>query len=538
MFMPPVSPAITISNLSWSTPDGRAVLSDLDLNFQPERAGIVGRNGVGKSTLLRLLTGELVPASGNIAIDGSIAMLRQTVQVAAHESIADLFGARGGLTLLRKAEAGEASVEEIGEADWTLEARIDEALAGVGLPLPADTPLAQLSGGQRTRAALAGAMFAAPDFLLLDEPTNNLDREGREAVRDLLARWRGGAIVVSHDRELLEEMDAIVELTSLGGARYGGGWSAYHARKEIEQAAIEAEFAGAEKELGRVRRQAQATAERQARRDAGGRRKAARGDGPAILLGTLKRRAEESGGANRRLAERQRTEAEQAREAARGKIEVVDPLAVALPSTGLPASRTVLELDRVSAGYAPGRPVIENLSLTLTGPERVAITGPNGSGKSTLLALVAGTLAPWSGHVRVGVPFALFDQRVSLLDPARSITDNFLRLNPGTTNNQCRAALARFRFRADAADRIVGTLSGGQMLRAGLACVLGAPQPPQLLILDEPGNHLDIDSLTAVETGLAAYDGALLVVSHDTAFLDAIGITRTLELTRIANDGG
>ena len=198
MFMP----SITISNLSWSTPDGRAVLSGLDLIFQPERAGIVGRNGVGKSMLLRLLTGELAPTAGSIAIDGSIAMLRQTVQVAAHENIADLFGARAGLTLLRKAEAGEASAEEIGDADWTLEARIDGALAGVGLPLPADTPLERLSGGQRTRAALAGAMFAAPDFLLLDEPTNNLDREGREAVRDLLAGWRGGAIVVSHDREL------------------------------------------------------------------------------------------------------------------------------------------------------------------------------------------------------------------------------------------------------------------------------------------------------------------------------------------------
>lgn len=533
MSMSPLSPSITLANLGWSTPDGRAVLSGLDLHFQRERTGLVGRNGVGKSTLLRLLTGELSPTTGSISANGGTAMLRQTVQVAAGESIADLFGARGALALLRRAEAGEASVEEIGDADWTLEARIDAALAAVGLPLPADTPLAALSGGQRTRAALAGAMFAAPDFLLLDEPTNNLDREGRRAVRDLLADWRGGAIVVSHDRELLEEMDAIVELTPLGATRYGGGWSAYRARKDIEQAAIEVELADAEKELGRVRRQAQVTAERQARRDASGRRKAARGDEPAILLGTLKRRAEESVGANRRLAERQRTDAEQAREAARGKIEVVDPLSVGLPSTGLPASRTVLELDRVSAGYVPNRPVIKDLSLTLAGPERVAITGPNGSGKSTLLALIAGTLVPWSGTVRVGVPFALFDQRVTLLDPARSIADNFLARNPGTTNNQCRAALARFRFRADAADaadRIAGTLSGGQMLRAGLACVLGAPQPPQLLILDEPGNHLDVESLNAVETGLAAYDGALLVVSHDSAFLDAIGVDRAIEL--------
>ncbi|GAO76909.1 ABC-F family ATP-binding cassette domain-containing protein [Sphingopyxis sp. C-1] len=531
MFMPPFSPSITISNLSWSTPDGRAVLSDLDLNFQPERTGIVGRNGVGKSTLLRLLTGELAPASGSIAIDGSIAMLRQTVQVAAHESIADLFGARSALALLRKAEAGEATVEEIGDADWTLEARIDEALAGAGLPLPADTLLAQLSGGQRTRAALAGAMFAAPDFLLLDEPTNNLDREGREAVRDLLARWRGGAIVVSHDRELLEELDAIVELTSLGSARYGGGWSAYRARKDIEQAAVEAELAGAEKRVDAAQRQAQAATEKQDRRDSRGRAKAARGDMPKILIGGLKRRAEETRAAGNRLAERQHGEAEEQLSAARAKIEIVDPLSVGLPSTGLAASRTVLALDHVTAGYTENLPVIADLSLAITGPERVAIIGPNGSGKSTLLALIAGALAPWSGQVRVGVPFALFDQRVSLLDPALSIADNFLRLNPGTTNNQCRAALARFRFRADAADRIVGTLSGGQMLRAGLACVLGAPQPPQLLILDEPGNHLDIESLNAVETGLAAFDGALLVVSHDTAFLEAIGIERTVELT-------
>ena len=532
MFMP----SITISSLSWSTPDGHAVLSGLDLQFQRERTGIVGRNGVGKSTLLRLLTGELAPTSGHIAIDGSIAMLRQTVQVGARETIADLFGIAAALALLRKAEAGEATVDEIADADWTLEARIDEALASIGLSFAADTPLATLSGGQRTRAALAGAIFGAPDFLLLDEPTNNLDREGREAVRNLLRGWRGGAIIVSHDRELLEEMDATVELTSLGGARYGGGWSAYRARKDIEQAAVEAELAGAEKRADAARRQAQVATEKQDRRDARGRAKAARGDMPKIVIGGLKRRAEETRAAGSRLAERQRSEAADQVSAARARIEIIDPLSVGLPSTGLPASRTVLAIDRVTAGYTERRPVIENLSLTITGPERVAVTGPNGAGKSTLLALIAGTLAPWSGEVRAPVPFALFDQRVSLLDPANSIADNFLRLNPGTTNNQCRAALARFRFRADAADRVVGTLSGGQMLRAGLACVLGAPQPPQLLILDEPGNHLDIESLTAVETGLAAYDGALLVVSHDSAFLDAIGIERIVELTRIATD--
>ena len=523
-------PSISVTNLSWSTPDGRPVLPQISLRFQRERVGIVGRNGVGKSTLLHLLTGERQPASGSIAIDGSIAMLRQMVQIEPEETIADLFGVRAALELLRKAEAGDASAEEIGEADWTLEARIGEALAGVGLPLPADTPLPHLSGGQRTRAALAAAMFAAPDFLLLDEPTNNLDRDGRTAFRDLLRGWRGGAIVVSHDRELLGEMDAIVELTNLGAARYGGGWSSYRARKEIESAAVQAELASAEKRLDAARREAQASTEKQDRRDAGGQRKAARGDMPKIIIGGQKRRAEETRAAASRLAGRQRDAAQEQLAVARSKVEVVDPLSAGLPPTGLAASRTVLDLDDVTAGYVEGQPVIRNLSLMITGPERAAITGPNGSGKSTLLALVAGKITPWSGTIRTRVPFALFDQRVSLLDPLLSIADNFLVLSRGATNNQCRAALARFRFRADAADWIVGTLSGGQMLRAGLACVLGAPQPPQLLILDEPGNHLDIDSLAAIEAGLAAYDGALLVVSHDPAFLKAIGINREMAL--------
>lgn len=528
--MPVSTPSITIANLHWSTPDGRAVLSGLDLQLQRERIGIVGRNGVGKSTLLHLISGEITPASGHVAIDGGTAMLRQTVQVGAEETIADLFGARAARALLRKAEAGEASADELADADWTLEARIDEALAAVGLVADSDTRLAALSGGQRTRAALAGAIFAAPDFLLLDEPTNNLDRDGRAAVRDLVRGWRGGALVVSHDRELLEEMDAIVELTGLGASRYGGGWSAYRAQKDIEQAAAEQALAGAERRLADVRRQAQTASERQDRRDARGRRKAARGDMPRILIGARKHRAEETAAAGQRLAERERGAAEERLESARGRIEVIDPLAVSLPSTGLPTSRTVLGIDGVTVGYTPGRAVLADFSLTITGPERVALAGPNGSGKSTLLALIARTLTPWRGRVDTPVPFALFDQRVSLLDPAQSVADNFLALNPGTTNNQCRAALARFRFRADAADQLAGRLSGGQMLRAGLACTLGGPTPPQLLILDEPTNHLDLESLAAIETGLSAYDGALLVVSHDAHFLEAIGVTRRIEL--------
>jgi ATPase subunit of ABC transporter with duplicated ATPase domains len=203
---------------------------------------------------------------------------------------------------------------------------------------------------------------------------------------------------------------------------------------------------------------------------------------------------------------------------------------IRMSATKLAASRRVLKLDKVTAGYDPAHPIVRDLTLSIIGPERVAITGQNGSGKTTLVKLIVGEMQPFEGTVSVAVDFAFLDQRVSILDLDASIADNFVRLNPGASENACRSTLAGFRFRADAALQIAGTLSGGQMLRAGFACVLGGATPPPLLILDEPTNHLDIDSVQAIEAGLAAYDGALLVVSHDESFLADIGIDRRLEL--------
>jgi ATPase subunit of ABC transporter with duplicated ATPase domains len=524
-------PSITLSGLAATTPDGRALFSNLDLSFDGGRTGLVGRNGVGKTTLLEIIAGTLPPQAGTVSTTGTIGVLRQTVQVSPQETLADLMGVAGALAVLRRAEDGQATADELASADWTLEARIATALGRIGLDAGPATLLSALSGGQRTRAALGALVLAEPDFILLDEPTNNLDREGRMSVIELLSAWRASAIIVSHDRELLERMDAIVEMTSLGVTRHGGNWSHYRERKALALAAARHGLAEAERRVAEVARAAQATIERKARKDGTGQRKRAKGDMPRILAGGRQNRAEATSGDNARIAERRRTQAVEDAAAARERIEILQPLSMVLPSTGLPAGRTVLRLDSVSAGYGTDTAIIDGLSFTLTGPERVAITGPNGSGKSTLLALIAGTLVPWSGSVRLHTDVAMLDQRVSLLDPSLSIRDNFLRINPNADENACRAALARFMFRADTALQIVSTLSGGQMLRAGLACVLGGTRPPPLLILDEPTNHLDIESIETVEGGLRAYDGALLLVSHDEPFLEAIGTTRRIALS-------
>jgi ATPase subunit of ABC transporter with duplicated ATPase domains len=522
--------SIILSGLSLATPDGRSLLSDVNLTFGSERIGVVGRNGVGKSTLLAAIAGRHVPQSGRVILNGTIGLLRQDVQIPAGAGVVDLFEARAALEGLRRAERGDASTDDLTEVDWTLEARIAEALAWVGLALAPDTELARLSGGKITRTRLAALVFAAPDFLLLDEPTNNLDREGRKAVTDLLAAWRGGAVVISHDRELLETMDAIVELTSLGATRHGGNWSHFRQQKALELASARHDLAHAEKHLRELDDKAQQSVERKARRDSGGAKKRSKGDMPRILAGARKDRSEDSGGKGAQVAERRRADAIDALGTARRRIEILQPLSVKLASTHLPAGREVLSLVGVSAGYPPERPVLRNLSLAIVGPERVALVGPNGSGKTTLLKLITGALQPLSGTVRIRTDYALLDQAVTLLDPSASVFDNFRRINPKADANTCHAALARFMFRADAATQIVGTLSGGQLLRAGLASVLGGTAPPPLLILDEPTNHLDIASIEAVETGLRAYDGALLVVSHDEAFLEAINVTRRIDL--------
>lgn len=523
--------SISLHRLGYATATGQRLFDGLELAFGDERSGLVGRNGVGKSTLLRLIDGELKPGSGSVRREGRIRRLAQTAPTDADSRVADAFGAGPALSRLRRIEQGQGSADDLAEADWTLPARMQQALSRMGLPpLEPERPLATLSGGQRTRVALAALIFDEPDFLLLDEPTNHLDHEGRELVAAVLGEWRGGALVVSHDRELLDRMDRIIELSTLGARVYGGNGSHYLAQKQHEREVAEQELDRAARKIREVEHGAQQALERKARRDNAGARENARGGQSRLLLGLRAARAEQSAGRGSVLAGRQREQAGAALQEARAQVESLKPLTVEVGSTRLPAGRTVLAFESVSGGPDPRQPVLRDLSFEVTGPERIAIGGPNGSGKSTLLRLAAGELEPVEGRVRRPLRAALLDQHVDLLRADATLLDNFRRLNPDDSELACRSALARFLFRNEAAMQVVAGLSGGERLRAGLACVLGGSQPPALLLLDEPTNHLDLEAIAAVETGLNTYDGALLVVSHDPVFLDAIGVQRTIML--------
>ena len=522
---------MTLDRVAARTPDGTTLFSDLNLVFGRERTGLVGRNGSGKTTLLRLIAGLSAPVEGAISRAGTVAWLEQRGEPASGETAAETLAVAAALAVLERILAGEGTAADLDAADWTLENRIGEVLAEVGLEgLDLSRETASLSGGEQTRLRLAALLLDPPDLLLLDEPTNHLDRDGRGRIAEVLGRWPGGVLVVSHDRALLRRMDRIVELSSLGAAVYGGGYDLYAERKTAERAAAERDLDAAGREAARVAREGQKAVEKKARRDRAGRAFAMKKSEPKILLGAMAERAENSGARENRLAERRTEAAEADLAAAREKVERVRALDIPMPPTGLSAGRTVLELDTIAWDAPGGRRIVGPVSLKLTGPERVAATGANGTGKSTLLKLITGTLEPTSGRIARPVTAALLDQEAALLHPDETLVEAYRRINPEATANDAHAALARFLFRNAAAQRTAGTLSGGERLRAALACVIGGVRPAQLLILDEPTNHLDLDSVAAVEAALRGYDGALVVVSHDPDFLAAIGIERTLAL--------
>ncbi|MES2986753.1 MAG: ABC-F family ATP-binding cassette domain-containing protein [Pseudomonadota bacterium] len=525
-----MSALLTFDSLAAATPDRRPLFENLTLSIGAERVGLVGRNGSGKSTLLRIAAGEVEPVAGSVARGGSISMLVQ--DWADDLAVSDVLGATEMLARCARILGGEGSEDDLADADWTLESRTEGALAQTGLPgLALDRVMASLSGGERTRVAIARLLLDAPDLLLLDEPTNNLDTGGRAAIGELIAGWRGGVLVASHDRALLEAMDRIVELTPIGVHVFGGGWSAFGEARDAAQTRAGEELERASDAMRGAERAAQDRRERKDRRDKGGRAFAASGSAPKILLGRQAERAENSSGRDNRVIQRLSGDAAERLDAARAQVEIVAPLTIELPPSGLPANREVLAMDRVT--LTAGDRMLGPWNFEMRGPERVGVIGPNGAGKSSLLRVAMGVGEPESGNVRRAEGrLAMLDQHISLLSADQSILDNFLRLNPGLDTNMAYAACARFAFRNRDALRNAGTLSGGERLRAGLACILAGEHPPWLLLLDEPTNHLDIDSLEVLEAALAEYDGALLVVSHDASFMNAIDVSREIRLSR------
>ncbi|WP_161470993.1 ABC-F family ATP-binding cassette domain-containing protein [Tropicimonas marinistellae] len=522
-------PYLTLDSLSYQLPDSTPLFTGLTVALPAGLTGLVGANGTGKSTLLRIAAGRLEPSGGHLSHGGRVSLLRQRFEP--EETLAALFGAESGLALLDRCLAGQASAEDLAEADWGVEADLEAALSRVGLDgVNPRTELGRLSGGQQRRAALAALFFDCPEIVLLDEPTNDLDQEGRQIVRDLLLAYRnrGLALVASHDRALLEEMDRILVLEAGEGKVHPGGWSYYAAARAADRARAEARLERADSAVAAAEVSIAASARKAAGRARQGRALRASGSQGKMLTDAMKDRAERGAAGAARLAERRRAESRAEQAAARAALPPQVPRRLHAAASER-SHGSVLRFRDVSFRFGDKLSVLNDLSMEMFAGERIALVGPNGAGKSTLLRLAAGLLEPDAGQIQ-RARVAFLDQQAEALGRGGTLREVFEQSHPELGRNAIQAALARMGFRGEAAAAQVRGLSGGERVQAALALVLAGAKPPDLLLLDEPTNHLDIAALEAVEEGLLAYRGALLVVSHDAAFLERLRLTRQITL--------
>ncbi|MGC5009627.1 ABC-F family ATP-binding cassette domain-containing protein [Streptosporangium sp. DT93] len=535
---------LTCASLSFAWPDGTTVFDDLQLAVGPGRTGLIGLNGSGKSTLLRLLAGELTPSAGTVRASGDIGYLPQTVVLDTGLRVDEVLGvaaARAGLLAIEAGDPGEEHFAAVGD-DWDVEERARATLDQLGLGhIGLDRTVGELSGGECVLLRLAALLLARPAVLLLDEPTNDLDLFARERLYATVESWSGVMVVVSHDRALLERVDRIADLRDGEVRWYGGTYSAYEEALAQEQEAAERMVRVAEADVQRQKRELADAHVKLARRVRYGQKMYDTKREPRTIMKARRRAAQVSAGKHRIMHTEKLAEARERLDEAVEAVRDDDEIRIELPRTVVPADRAVLTLrdPRLRYGSAAGATVGEagggtfekaGGGLDVHGPERISLTGRNGSGKTTLLRTIAGELEPLSGEVRVHVPLRFLPQRLDILDDSLSVVENVARFAPAATNNAIRARLARFLFRGAGADRPVGTLSGGERFRASLAALLLAEPAPQLLLLDEPTNNLDLASVRRLTAALEAYEGALIVASHDVPFLDSIGITRRLTL--------
>ncbi|MFD9902687.1 ribosomal protection-like ABC-F family protein [Streptomyces sp. NPDC059063] len=527
--------AVVCSNVSFAWPDDTPVFTDLSFTVTTGRTGLVAPNGSGKSTLLKLIAGELKPATGSLTVPGTLGYLPQSLPLASGLTVAEVLGVAEVIRALDAVESGDVSEEHfttIGD-DWDIEERTRAQLDRLGLAdLTLDRGLSTLSGGQVVSLGLAAQLLKRPDVLLLDEPTNNLDLRARHKLYDVLADFTGCLLLVSHDRALLDRMERVAELGRDELRFYGGNFTAYEEAVRAEREVAEKNVRNAEQELKREKREMQQARERAERRQSNAARNLKNAGLPRIFAGNMKRGAQESAGRSGQLHAARVSEAKARLDEAGRALRDEQRITLELPDTQVPAGRNLFLGEGMQVHHGDRAVFADGgVDLTVRGPERIALTGPNGAGKTTLLRLVTGELAPDSGEIkRNDGRIAYLSQRLDLLDLDRTVAENFAAFAPERPEAERMNLLARFLFRGPRAHLPVGVLSGGERLRATLACVLCAEPAPQLLLLDEPTNNLDLVSAAQLEGALNSYQGAFMVISHDERFLAEIGVNRWLRL--------
>lgn len=519
-----------LHDITFGFPAGDLLFNSITLTILPHsKSALVGSNGMGKSTLLKIMAKEMEPLQGNINVEGELFYVPQMFGNFNELTIAQCLKIDKKLNALQKITNGE--VDEIYfetlNDDWDIEERCRHALQYWKLEnLNVNQKLESLSGGQKTKVFLAGIQINHPEIILLDEPTNHLDLEGRNLLYDFIEKSNATIVMVSHDRTLLNLADTIFELSNLGISSYGGNYDFYAEQKAIENEALQNDIHAKERALKKAKEKERETLERKQKLDARGKGKQEKSGVARIMMNTLRNNAEKNSSKLKAVhAEKINNISGDLRDL-RSSVRNLDQMKVNFNDSDLHSGKILISVEDMNFRYHDKNLWKENLNLEIRSGDRISIKGSNGSGKTTLIKLLLGDLLPSSGSIsRSDFNTIYIDQEYSLLDKTATLYEFVQQFNDhAMPESEVKTLLSRFLFGKETWDKKCDVLSDGERLRLLLCGLSISNKAPDMIILDEPTNNLDLQNVEILTNSIKDYHGTLVVISHDGVFLEEIRV--------------
>ncbi|MFR9165155.1 MAG: ribosomal protection-like ABC-F family protein [Dysgonomonas sp.] len=528
--------SIIISDVSYHYANQQALLGHINFSVPSNRkVSIIGNNGTGKSTLLKLLAGQLVPSSGAIQSSSQPYYIPQQIGIT-EQSISKALGIDEKINALHAINNGSSNpiYYDLLEDDWDIESRCRSALDFWGLEdVELTSSIDSLSGGEKNKVFLARLLIHKPDIILLDEPTNHLDQASRGKLYNYIINCKSTIVVVSHDITLLNLLQTTYELTEKGIKVYGGNYSFYMEQKVIEEQALVQQVNSEEASLRLARKKAQEVRERQDKRTSQGKSLKQKGGVARIVMNARGNLAENS---SAKLKEKHTdivSNKQQNLSELRQKQRTNCELKIDFENAQLHKGKLLIEATGVNFEYIRTKPIWKTQqNIEVRSGERIHITGNNGAGKTTLVKLLTGELIPTIGEIkRADFSYIYLDQQYNQVDKNVTVLELAEEYNLNNLQeHEIRLRLNRALFPQETWDNNCQTLSGGERMRLYLCCLMISNHIPDMFILDEPTNNLDLSSLSILTNTIKSYQGTILVISHDRHFIDEIGITKSIEL--------
>ena len=528
---------LTIQNLSYTHLNKDLLFSDINLTVNNyDKIALIGNNGVGKSTLLKIIAKELQPSHGQIYVDTELYYIPQIFGQFNHLTIAEALRIENKLNALKAILNGDTSEENFNmlNDDWTIEDRCIEALQYWKLSdLDLSQKMETLSGGEKTKVFLAGISIHQPELVLLDEPSNHLDISGRQLLYGFIQSTKSTLIIVSHDRKLLNLLDTVCELNKNGIKIYGGNYDFYEEQKKIEANALSQGIQSKEKAFKKAKEKERETLERQQKLDSKGKGKQEKSGVARIMMNTLRNSAENSTAKLKGVHAEKIGNIKQELKNLRSSLSETDQMKLDFDNSKLHKGKNIFTAENINFAYKNEKYLWnEKLDFQIVSGERIAIKGTNGSGKTTLIKVILGNLTPQIGRAFIAENKTIYiDQDYSLINNNLKIYEQAQQFNiSALQEHEIKTRLNRFLFTKENWDKPCNSLSGGERMRLMLCCLNISNQSPDIIILDEPTNNLDIQNIEILTVAINEYQGTLIVISHDDTFLEEININRTIQL--------